>query len=228
MRLLTLIIYNNRQLEVSSQTEDSQENLVLQRVVPLVERKLANIEEQNRLCYEQLSDLIKQLVLQVSDISTGRAPIQINIDWPQGSDVPHTVVRNISNDQDTTPPLASSQQVINEVSSTSNQTSLVSSRTSFRLSTHVQTVTDLYREWTDGLGGNHSVEYMNANNPGWYKDQKSFYMRRRKILKTCEEYAESNGVSVLDAVRRAEESRVRNKKSLDYLSKNPATIFTLL
>ncbi|KAG2209448.1 hypothetical protein INT47_008291 [Mucor saturninus] len=59
----------------------------------------------------------------------------------------------------------------------------------FRLSTGVYTVTDLYREWKEGLGGNHSVEFMNTSHPGWYSSQKSFYMRRRKIIKACEEYA---------------------------------------
>jgi hypothetical protein len=70
---------------------------------------------------------------------------------------------------------------------------------------------------------------MNANHPGWYtKHHKTFYMRRRKILKTCEEYAKSENISVLDAVQRVEMLRSRNRKSLDYLSKNCDTIFTLL
>lgn len=67
---------------------------------------------------------------------------------------------------------------------------------------------------------------MNENYPGWYFKKKSFYMRRREIIKTCEEHSAREGMRVLDAVRRAEMLRARNCKSLDYLSKNSDLIFT--
>ncbi|KAI8640513.1 hypothetical protein BD408DRAFT_419664 [Parasitella parasitica] len=154
----------------------------------------------------------------------GVAPLQINIEWPQqgssSSILPSASIRTFNTD--------TTAKTTTEVLSTTQKTPRPSSSASYRLSTNVYTLTDLYREWTEGLGGNHSVVYMNANHPGWYSSHKSFYMRRRKIIKACEDYAAVEGITVLDAVRRAEMLRVRNKKSLDYLSKNSDLIFTLL
>lgn len=183
--------------------------------------------------------MMKDIAANVSDISTGRAPLQINIDWPEGSNSPRTTVRNVSTAEPSSVQVEDvSSRTTSEDATFTNNTTVPSvalqpsssSTPNFRLSTHIHTITDLYREWTVGLGGNHSVEYMNTNYPGWYtRTQKTFYMRRRKIIKTCEEYAKSEGIVLIDAVRRAEMLRIRNEsKSLDFLSKNPDFIFALL
>ena len=44
-------------------------------------------------------------------------------------------------------------------------------------------------------------------------------MRRRKIIKACEEYAAAQGIDM------AEAHRAQSRKSLDYLSKHPDTMF---
>ncbi|KAI8364196.1 hypothetical protein BD560DRAFT_173227 [Blakeslea trispora] len=160
-----------RQLEASAQTEASQEELLLQRVVPLIERQLANSQEIQQQQYEEIRHLQTSILNQIKDIATGRAPLQINIDWPTGSNVPMTTVRSLSS-------VPSSDEQSHSVVLTSSTRSNVV----FRMS-NVQTITDLYREWTEGLGGNHSIDYMNEHHPGWYKNQKSFYMRRNKIIK---------------------------------------------
>ncbi|CAO3682522.1 unnamed protein product [Rhizopus stolonifer] len=98
---------------------------------------------------------------------------------------------------------------------------------SYRLSRGITTLTGLYREWTEELGGNYSVEYMNANHPGWYKDDKTYYMRRRKIIAAIKQYADIEGFSVWDAVRRPETLRARNSKSIDFVSKNVDIMFIL-
>ncbi|KAI9487108.1 MAG: hypothetical protein EXX96DRAFT_458729, partial [Benjaminiella poitrasii] len=61
------------QLETSSQAEESQEDVLIRRVIPIVERRLANIEDQNRQTYEKLAEMLNRLIADVSDISTGRA-----------------------------------------------------------------------------------------------------------------------------------------------------------
>lgn len=195
---------------------------MLQRVIPLVERKLTNIEEMNRGAYETLSHQIGSIMEKISDISTGRAPLQINIEWPHGAGSSQPTVQTSA----VTIPVSTSEEL--QSSGIVTETITSSTTAKYTLSTGVHTVTDLYREWTEGLGGNYSVQYMNANHPGWYSKQKSFYMRRRKIIKVCEEYAVTERISVEDAVRRAETLRVRNRKSLDYLSKNSDLIFSLL
>ena len=194
---------------------------MLQRVIPLVERKLANIEDSTRSAYEALAQQISSVLEKISDISTGRAPLQINIEWPQGERDCQPLIRTTA----VTTQQITAEPTCNSPAERSNSRPLSNS---FRLSTGVHTVTDLYREWKEGLGGNHSVEFMNANHPGWYSSQKSFYMRRRKIIKACEEYAASEGWTVEDAIRRAETLRIRNKKSLDYLSKNSDLIFSMI
>ncbi|KAL0139964.1 transcriptional activator of glycolytic enzymes-domain-containing protein [Mucor lusitanicus] len=196
---------------------------MLQRVIPLVERKLANIEDASRIAYESLSRQIGSIFEKISDnISTGRAPLQINIEWPQGGSDLRPLVSTTALTASTSTSAQESSASLGQPSSTPNNAAVEQNTpslapTTYRMSTGVHTVTDLYREWTEGLGGNYSVQYMNANYTGWYSKQKSFYMRRRKIIKACEKYAAVEGWTIDDAVRRAETLRVRNKKSLDYV-----------
>lgn len=223
--LFLLLHFFFRQLEVASQAEDNQENLTLQRVIPLVERKLSNIEDQNRITYEKLAAMITELMKNVSDISTGRAPLQINIDWGNGAGaVPTTTIRTMDQALDSDPTTISGNVAVAQFPS--QATHVPPATDTYRLSTSVFTVTDLYREWTVGLGGGHSVEYMNSHHPGWYSSQKSFYMRRRRIIKACEEYAAAEGITIEDTVRKAEAWRVMMNKSLDYLSKNSDKMLT--
>ncbi|KAG2191270.1 hypothetical protein INT47_004031 [Mucor saturninus] len=189
-----------RQLLASSQAEENQESIMLQRVIPLVERKLANIEDSTRSAYEALAQQIASVLEKISDISTGSAPLQINIEWPQGESNCQPLIRTTAVTMPNT-----TQQNTTESSNVPADPSVSRPPSStFRL------------------------KFMNTNHPGWYSSQKSFYMRRRKIIKACEEYAASEGWSVEDAVRRAEALRIRNKKSLDYISKNTDLIFSML
>lgn len=87
--------------------EENQENIMQQRVVPLIERKLAIIEGQQRISYEMLTDVVTTLMANISDISTGRAPVQINIVWSQGS--PLCVHPMINQTITPVPPLLSCQ-----------------------------------------------------------------------------------------------------------------------
>ncbi|KAI8361725.1 hypothetical protein BD560DRAFT_437219 [Blakeslea trispora] len=208
-----------RLLEASAQTEANREELLLQRVVPLIERQLANSLEVSQQQHEENRQLQVTVLNQIKGIATGRASLQINIDWPTGSNIPSTTVRSL-----TSPSVPASSVPASSIILTSS----IQTGITYRMS-NVCTITDLYREWTVGLGGNHSIEYMNQNHPGWYKSQKSFYMRRNKIMKAIQAQATAEGISMQSAVSIAEELRVRNgSKSLDYLSKNPDLIFCYL
>lgn len=52
-------------------------------------------------------------------------------------------------------------------------------------------------------------------------------MRRREIIAAIKQYADIEGFSVWDAVRRAETLCARNGKSTDFVSKNVDIMFTL-
>ncbi|KAI8340419.1 hypothetical protein BD560DRAFT_412367 [Blakeslea trispora] len=198
-----------RLLEASAQTEASQEELLLQRVVPLIERQLANSLEVSQQQHEENRQLQMTVLNQIKDIATGRAPLQINIDWPTGSNIPSTTVRSLASPSVPVSSVpvssapasslsvssvpassvpASSVPASSVPASSITLTSSVQTGVTYRMS-NVCTITDLYREWTVGLGGNHSIECMNQNHPGWYKSQKSFYMRRNKIMKAIQAQA---------------------------------------
>lgn len=204
----------------------------MQRIIPFIERQLANINDRQQEAYGNLARMIEGLAANVSDISTGRAPLQINIDWPEGSNLPVTSVRAVNRSSSSTESGSSvmaldEQPLVGNSGQEVRSSSATHSPANYRLSRGITTLTDLYREWTEGLGGNYSVEYMNVNHPGWYKDDKTYYMRRRKIIAAIKQYADIEGFSVWDAVRRAETLRARNGKSIDFVSKNVDIMFTL-
>ncbi|KAG2205439.1 hypothetical protein INT47_007224 [Mucor saturninus] len=63
-------ISNLKSIDSIFTTEENQENIRLRRVVPLVERKLANIEYTNRSAYEALAQQIASGLEKISDIPT--------------------------------------------------------------------------------------------------------------------------------------------------------------
>ncbi|KAG1446847.1 hypothetical protein G6F56_009447 [Rhizopus delemar] len=109
--------------------------------------------------------------------------------------------------------------------STSTTVSSTPHLVQYRLSRGLNTFTDLWREWSKGLGGKHSVEYYETNCPNWYAKDKTFYMRRKRLIKAIKAYAEIEGMSMREAVNRAESLRVRSRRYLDYLSKNIDKVF---
>ena len=61
-------------------TKHDNENTSMQRIIPFIERQLANINDRQQEAYGNLARMIEGLAANVSDISTDRAPLQINID----------------------------------------------------------------------------------------------------------------------------------------------------
>ncbi|KAI8337396.1 hypothetical protein BD560DRAFT_440228 [Blakeslea trispora] len=107
--------------------------------------------------YEETRHLQTSILNLIKDIATGRAPLQINIDWPTGSNVPMTTVRSLSSAPSSVPSSTpSSVPSSDEQSHSIVLTSSTRSNVVFRMS-NVQIISDLYREGTEGLGGNHSI-----------------------------------------------------------------------
>lgn len=172
--------------------------------------------------------MIKSLNHQVSDISTGRAPLQINLNWPQGSSTPTVLTSTMPSSSETSSSLVTCQPPITATAPTGSASTNVSSVPNiiqYRLSRGLTTFTDIWGEWSEGLGGNHSVECYETNCPNWYVKDKTFYMRRKRLIKIIQSYADVEGRSMREAVNRAESLRVRSRRSLDYLSKNKYKVF---
>ncbi|KAI9334327.1 transcriptional activator of glycolytic enzymes-domain-containing protein [Pilaira anomala] len=187
-----------RSLEVAAEVETDDESLLMRRVIPFVERQMVSLNERQQETCERMIEL--------------------------NSNVPTTSIRTLSTDN-----IGSSETLSSDVSNTTSATTtnitvnntLVNVPTAptaqqYKMSRDLTTITDLYREWTEGLGGNYSIEHLNTHFPGWYKNDKTFYMRRRKIISTIERYAEADRMSMIDAVRRAEMLRSRNNKSFPH------------
>lgn len=116
-----------RELETAAEVEVSQEQLVMQRLVPVIERQLSNINDHQRANYEQLVEMIKTINHQVSDISTGRAPLQISLNCPQGSSTPTVSTSAMPSSSEASSSLVAYQPSITVTAPTGSASTTVSS-----------------------------------------------------------------------------------------------------
>lgn len=82
------------------------------------------------------------------------------------------------------------------------------------------TVTDVWREYSNGLGGNPSVEHIEREyGTAWRKERKEsrFYSRRKELYDTIKKMADKQRTSCEEASWRLEDRRVRLGVSLDKL-----------
>ncbi|KAI9243982.1 hypothetical protein EDC94DRAFT_531203 [Helicostylum pulchrum] len=92
-----------------------------------------------------------------------------------------------------------------------------------------ETVTDLWREYTVGVGGGCAMRDINRNYPNWFiPHSKSFHYRRMRIIKGLEKHARDTDTSIEKCVQLAEARRLEAKKSLDSLGKAVKNIHDLL
>lgn len=91
----------------------------------------------------------------------------------------------------------------------------------YTMSRSVQTVPDLWKEWTQGVDGNPSIQELESRHgASWRTDQKEkmFYHRRRKIVEEIERRHIQEGISYDAAVDQLEHLRTEKKLSLHKLS----------
>lgn len=80
----------------------------------------------------------------------------------------------------------------------------------YTLNREIMTVTDVWREFSNGLGGNPSVEHLEKEyGTAWRKDRKEsrFFSRRNELYKAIKLKAEREKTSCEEAARRIEERR---------------------
>lgn len=97
---------------------------------------------------------------------------------------------------------------------------VVSSITQYELSRTIQTVPDLWREWTVGLTGYPAVQMLeDTHGPSWRTSQKErmLFSRRKKIIDEIRK-RQAEGKSIQTAVEEVELVRSRGRMSLHKLS----------
>jgi hypothetical protein len=90
------------------------------------------------------------------------------------------------------------------------------------MSKTIQTVTDLNKEWFDGIDGNESVLIRNSKyGAAWRSEDKdrAFYCRRKKIIDFIELKVAETGKDRKVVAQALESWRTRNGKTLDWMGK---------
>ncbi|CAO3608932.1 unnamed protein product [Mucor hiemalis] len=203
--------------------------IALQRMNAAIEQQLTDLANRHQANHEQLVEMIRVLTVQMSDISTGRVPLQINMNWSQNSNIPtvstQTVLVPLSQPETIQDGAVDSTSTPSTTTTTSDSTA--SHHVQYRLSRELNGLDELWREWSQKLYGNYPIQWYEENLPYWYDGDKNFYMRRKRIITKIQEYAQVEVLSMEEAIQRAEKIRVCNRRILDYLSKNVDKIFTM-
>lgn len=92
----------------------------------------------------------------------------------------------------------------------------------YQLSRTVSTIPELYKEWTEGLGGLPSVEELDEQHGSRWRPsgkERQFYCRRKKIIDEAKRRADAGGVNIKVVVEQMEEERLRDGASLNAVAK---------
>ncbi|KAI8644421.1 transcriptional activator of glycolytic enzymes-domain-containing protein [Parasitella parasitica] len=96
------------------------------------------------------------------------------------------------------------------------------------MSRGIVSLTDLWREWSEGFcGGPAVLDLERQYGTRWRDDEgvKKFFLRRNAIIKVIQQYAEERHIVMKTAVGIAEKRRVQKGKTIHWLSMNKAEIF---
>lgn len=153
MNVLTFI-YTYRSLEIAAEVETDDESLLMRRVIPFIERQMVSLNERQQETCERMVELVRNIQGDIRDISSGRAPLQININWPENSNVPTTSIRTLSTDNSSGSSETLSSDLSNATSATTTNTTAnntlvdvpLALTAQYKMSRGLTTITDLYRE----------------------------------------------------------------------------------
>ncbi|KAG2205787.1 hypothetical protein INT47_003970 [Mucor saturninus] len=159
---------------------------------------------------------MKTVLQHLFDISSGRAPLNINVHIPGDMRQPPVV----ATDFEAGPSTLISERLLPAVPSSALVRSRSNTTVGYRFAKAL-TLLILWREWFHGLSGNYSIVEMNRMEPDWYKtNQGSYYDRRCRILKKIQAYAVAKDIPDEVALHKAEQRRQDKKFSLDHLAKS--------
>lgn len=218
--ILSFKSLSNLQAAVIENEGNDPVNMQLRTAVPLIDQRLETMQKkfdaENNLRNAQMQVILKQL----SDISTGRAPLNINVHIPGDARQPPTVTTDFVATDIQQSTVSGSAHLSLLPATTPAVRPRSPSVVTYRFAKAL-TLPILWCEWFNGLGGNYSIIEMNRLEPNWYKkDQKSYYDRRNRIIRRIKDYARQKYISDEAALQKAEQRRQDYKYSLDYLGKN--------
>jgi len=157
----------------------------------------------------------------ITRLVTGQATVTLNISLP-GMNSGDPQQTNI-----TTTSIPHPSPSINP-DAHNDEHSAVSSIPNYSMSRGIVSIPDLWREWSEGLCGNHAVSDLEKRwGTQWRRSEKEkkFFNRRYIILKEIERYAHEHGISIQTAVDEAERRRIQRNCSLNWLSNNKNQIY---
>lgn len=203
--------------------EDTPQDLLLQRALPLMNKVIQDGFKAQQEMIRTLQLQNEQLLKQLADLTLGRAPVRVTVDFSEGSS---TTVASSDHatpmDVDLVPSGDSQQQ--QQITTLPSDVAV-----SHAWSRGVVTIPDLWREYSVGLGGGYSIKSLNSTHPHWFlPHDKNFHYRRMRIINGLEKHAVSQGITIETCVQNAESKRILLKKSLYSLGKATDSINELL
>jgi hypothetical protein len=203
--------------------EDTPQDLLLQRALPLMNKVIQDGFKAQQEMIRTLQLQNEQLLKQLADLTLGRAPVRVTVDFSEGSST------TVASSDHPTPmdvdPVSSSNISQQQQITTSASDAVVS----HAWSRGVVTIPDLWREYSVGLGGGYSIKSLNSSHPHWFlPHDKNFHYRRMRIINGLEKHAILRGITIETCIQHAENNRILLKKSLYSLGKATDSINALL
>ncbi|CEP20070.1 hypothetical protein [Parasitella parasitica] len=154
-------------------------SMQLQSAVPLIEQRLSTLESQLAMSASRTTHKMDEILNHISDISTGRAPLNINTTIPAGAN--HQVPRittTTSSPRNYDPSLSTPSTSLAAAVSSSASQSLISNETNAPDPTYLINRGSagplrLRKEWHDGIGGGYSIK-------GWMRTAMGVLPRTRR------------------------------------------------
>ena len=203
--------------------EPHQEDRLLERSIPVVSQKLSDIQGELSSVRNQMTNLDSRFSEFDSRItSLFSRPLQmigmVSLGTPVSTnmDIQNT---NISSSNE-----AEAEAVQSVVLSAASSSTIAASLSppSYSMSRGIQTVADLYREWTQGINGGPAIQDLERNwGAQWRKSEKDrkFFARRRVIIDEINRMIEFERKTPLQAVSELDQKLLANKASINWLSK---------
>ena len=199
-------------LKQSFQTSSDPAETVLQKAMPALSEKLGAIHSDLKSTFSTqiapISKDVAKLQDQISDFFSGKVPIAINADFGALRSQPADSENNQVSGATLAAPVAENPMI-------------------YKLSRGIQTVTDLWREWTSGVAGGPAVKDLELRwGAKWCQgNERRFFSRRKQIVDEVLRKAKSmqggeTSENCFAAAQLIEERRKQQKKSLDWLSKH--------
>ncbi|KAL3675821.1 hypothetical protein R1sor_025769 [Riccia sorocarpa] len=206
------------QLSVAVANQVDPAELQLQRAMPIMTDRISSLHEDltNKfngveLRLSQQTEELRGLKSRLEDIMNGNAEMRLcarfDMNWPSS--------RQTSTLE---------QRVDVNTNAGSSRIETIDLPRTYRLSRGIITVTDLWREWTEGLGGGPSVKELERKwGTAWCEgNERRFFNRRKIVLEAIENRASQllGGITEENlklAAQWFEEKRQSQKKSLDWV-----------